>query len=50
MSEDFKNTYITRMSENLTLFRTSINLIQEHLADLIGLSRFTLIAIEKSSV
>lgn len=47
MSDEFKSTYITRMSENLTLMRTSINLTQEDLAEMIGLSRFTLIAIEK---
>lgn len=47
MSDEFKSTYITRMSENLTLLRTSINLTQEDLAEMIGLSRFTLIAIEK---
>ena len=47
MSEEFRNTYITKMSENLALLRTSINLTQERLAKLIGLSRFTLIAIEK---
>lgn len=47
MSEEFRSTYITKMSENLALLRTSINLTQERLAELIGLSRFTLIAIEK---
>ena len=47
MSEEFRSTYITKMSENLALLRTSINLTQERLAELIGLSRFTLIVIEK---
>ena len=46
MTDELKSTYINRMSDNLTLLRTSINLTQERLAELIGLSRFTLIAIE----
>ena len=47
MSEEFRNAYVTKMTENLALLRTSISLTQERLAELIGLSRFTLIAIEK---
>lgn len=46
MCKEFKDKYISLMAENLTLLRTSINLTQEDLAEIIGLSRYTLISIE----
>ena len=42
-----REEYINRMVENLSLLRTATSLTQEQLAEKVGVSRQTIIAIEK---
>ncbi len=42
-----REEYINKMVENLPLLRTAISLTQEQLAEKVGVSRQTIIAIEK---
>ena len=42
-----REEYINRMAENLPLLRTATSLTQEQLAEKVGVSRQTIIAIEK---
>ena len=46
MCKEFKYVFTTLMTDNLSLLRKAINLTQEELAEIIGLSRYTLMAIE----
>ena len=46
MTDEKKNELLYKMTENLTMLRTKLGLTQSELADIIGLSRFTLSAIE----
>ena len=46
MTEQKKSDLIEKMTVNLTMLRTKLGLTQSELADIIGLSRFTLSAIE----
>lgn len=47
MEEKEKEALIKTMSEKLPVFRAQFKLSQEELAELLGISRYTLIAIEK---
>lgn len=47
MDEKEKDLLIKSMSEKLPVFRAQLKLSQEDLAELLGISRYTLIAIEK---
>lgn len=47
MDEKEKDLLIKSMSEKLPVFRAHLKLSQEDLAELLGISRYTLIAIEK---
>lgn len=47
MDEEIKNELIKKMVNNLPLLRKALNLSQEQLAIHIGVSRYTLISIEK---
>lgn len=47
MTEDQKGKYIDIMTDNLTMLRAKLNLTQEELANVVGLSRYTVISIEK---
>ena len=46
MTDEKKNSLLEKMADNLTMLRSKLGLTQSELADIIGLSRFTLIAIE----
>lgn len=47
MTDEKKNSLIALMTDNVAMLRVRLNLTQAQLADLIGLSRYTLMAIEK---
>lgn len=47
MTEELKNNLIEIMAENLTMLRAKLDLTQAELAEVVGISRYTLIAIEK---
>lgn len=47
MTEELKNNLIEVMAENLTMLRAKLDLTQAELAEVVGISRYTLIAIEK---
>ena len=47
MTEEVRQTYMEIMADNLSVLRAKLNLTQSELADIIGVSRYTLIAIEK---
>lgn len=47
MTDEQKNKYIDIMTENLTMLRAKLDLTQEELANVVGLSRYTVISIEK---
>ena len=46
MTEELKNNLIEVMAENLTMLRAKLDLTQAELAEVVGISRYTLIAIE----
>lgn len=46
MTENEKQVLIERMSDNLKVLRMSLNLSQEQLALLLGVSRYTIMSIE----
>lgn len=47
MTEELKNELMELMADNLALLRAKLNLTQFELAEVVGISRYTLIAIEK---
>lgn len=47
MTDETKSNLIEVMAENLTVFRAKLNLTQAELAEIVGISRYTLISIEK---
>lgn len=47
MTEELKNELMELMADNLALLRVKLNLTQFELAEVVGISRYTLIAIEK---
>ena len=47
MTDEKKNALIALMTDNVSMLRVRLNLTQVQLAELIGLSRYTLMAIEK---
>lgn len=47
MTDEKKNALIALMTDNVVMLRVRLNLTQVQLADLIGVSRYTLMAIEK---
>lgn len=47
MTEEARQSYMEIMADNLSVLRAKLNLTQSELADIVGISRYTLIAIEK---
>lgn len=47
MTEETKSNLVEVMAENLTMFRAKLDLTQAELAEIVGISRYTLISIEK---
>ena len=47
MKEDNRQIYINKLTDNLPMLRMKLNLTQKELADIIGVSSYTVLAIEK---
>lgn len=47
MSEETKDLLVDRMTENLVVLRAKLGITQAELADIAGMSRQTILAIEK---
>lgn len=47
MGEIDKQLYIDRLTDNLPMLRAKIGLTQKNLADILGVSSYTVLAIEK---
>ena len=47
MNEEIKNVLVGRMVENLTVLRAKLGVTQAELAEIAGISRQTILAIEK---
>lgn len=47
MSEELQNIYVERMVDNLTVLRAKLGVTQSELAEIAGISRQTILAIEK---
>ncbi len=47
MNDELKNIYIERMSENLPVLRAKMGVTQSELAGIAGISRQTILAVEK---
>lgn len=47
MSEETKDLLVERMTENLVVLRAKLGITQAELADIAGMSRQTILAIEK---
>ena len=47
MTENERECLINKMADNLPMFRVRLNLSQEGFSNIIGISRYTLLAIEK---
>ena len=47
MNEELKRLYIDRMVENLTVLRAKLGVTQSELAEIAGISRQTILSVEK---
>ena len=47
MNEELKRLYIDRMVENLTILRAKLGVTQSELAEIAGISRQTILSVEK---
>ncbi len=47
MNDELREVYISRMVENLTVLRAKLGLTQSELAEIAGISRQTILSIEK---
>ena len=47
MNEEIKNVYVDRMVENLTVLRAKLGVTQAELAEIAGISRQTILSVEK---
>lgn len=47
MNDELRNIYIERMVENLTVLRAKLGVTQSELAEIAGISRQTILSIEK---
>lgn len=47
MTDEFREVYINRMVENLTVLRAKLGVTQAELAEIAGISRQTILSIEK---
>lgn len=47
MDENIKNIYVERMVDNLTVLRAKLGVTQAELADIAGISRQTILSVEK---
>ncbi|MCQ2465825.1 MAG: helix-turn-helix domain-containing protein [Oscillospiraceae bacterium] len=47
MKEEIKNIYVDRMTENLPVLRAKLGITQADLAEIAGISRQTILSVEK---
>lgn len=47
MKDDFKSIYVERMTENLPVLRAKLGVTQSELAEIAGISRQTILSVEK---
>jgi len=47
MNDELKNIYVGRMVENLTVLRAKLGVTQAELAEIAGISRQTILSVEK---
>ena len=48
MNEEIKNVYVDRMVENLTVLRAKLGVTQAELAEIAGISRQTILSVDKN--